>query len=380
MQPEPRVALCHYWLVSSRGGEAVLEALLDIYPQADIYTHVLDPAAISPRLVARVKGCSFVNRLPGASRYYPLYLPLMPLALKFFDLSGYDLVISSESGPAKGVTVAPGATHLCYCHSPMRYLWDQADTYLKGMGRLKSLFFRCLLPLLRRWDVASSRMPDRIIANSSFVRQRIRRYWGRDADVIPPPVETGRFSISEKKGDYYLALGQLVAYKRPDLLVEAFNDSGRRLLVAGEGEMATALRSQARDNVTFLGRVSDDQAVELLQGCRALVFPGIEDFGIVPLEAMACGRPVVAYGKGGVLDTVVDGVTGLYYHEDSAGSLNRALQRFEQTEGQFDPRTIAAHAQNFSRRRFTSEFASYAATVMAQTAGTRESTLEDLTL
>lgn len=359
MNSEPRVALCHYWLVSSRGGEAVLEALLDIYPQADIFTHVLDKTAISPRIAARVKACSFINRLPGAQRFYRSYLPLMPLASSLLNLQGYDLIISTEAGPSKGISKPETSLHICYCFSPMRYLWDQSEIYQQAMGVVQATVFRCLLPLLRRWDVRSARGPDEVIAISHFVAERVRRYWGREPDIIYPPVDTGRFCIGPAVGNYYLYFGQLVAYKRPDLLIEAFNQSGRRLIVAGEGELEESLRKQAGTNIEFLGRVSDDRAVELMQSCRALVFPGIEDFGIVPLEAMACGRPVIAFGKGGVLDTVIEGVTGLFFCEDNARALNHTLDCFEQTAADFDNQAIAAHAHGFSRRRFAREFSAY---------------------
>lgn len=359
MTPKVRVAICHYWLVSSRGGEAVLEALLDIYPDADIFTHVLDEREVSRRISSRVKQCTFIARLPFAKRLYQFYLPFMPLALKMLNLSDYDLVVSSESGPAKGIVTAPGALHICYCHSPMRYLWDQADTYLQSMGPLKSLVFRILLPALRRWDVASAQLPDTIVTNSHFVAGRVRHYWGREADIIYPPVDTGRFSVGDHVGEYYLYFGQLVAYKRPDIVVEAFNASGRPLVIAGEGDMLEILRQQANSNISFRGRVDDSEAVRLMQQCQALVFPGIEDFGIVPLEAMACGRPVIAFGQGGVLDTIIDGTTGLLFYQQTAAGLNQALDRYESRQHEFDVKSIVEHARAFDRRRFVAEFSSY---------------------
>lgn len=351
----PKVALVHYWLNNMRGGEKVLEAVLDIYPDADIFTHVAKPEAISERLASRIKATSFISKLPGANRHYQKYLPLMPLALEQLDLSDYDLVISFESGPAKGIIAAPTATHICYCHSPMRYVWDMYHQYTRHAGLLKRLLMAPLLHYLRLWDVTTSHRVGHFIANSHYVKARIQQYYHREATVIHPPVAVDDFSIAEEQGDFYLLVGQLVDYKRADLAVEAFNHSGKNLVVIGDGEQFNALQKKAHGNIKLLGKQPFDVLLEHYRRCRALIFPGVEDFGIVPLEAMACGRPVIAYAKGGALETVVDGKTGIYFHEQSIQALNAAVDQFEAEQNSFKPAEIQQHAQGFSRQRFIDE-------------------------
>lgn len=351
-----RVAIFHYWLVTMRGGERVLEALLDLYPEADVFTHVADRAAISPRIAARLKGTTFIGRIPGAARLYQKLLPLMPLALERLDLSGYDLVISSESGPAKGLLPPAGALHVCYCHSPMRYVWVMPDGYLAELPAPLRPLAAWLLHRLRIWDAGTVPRVDHFIANSATVAGRIRRYWHRDSVVVHPPVELDRFARDPGgPGEHYLVAGQLTGYKRADIAVRAFAGSGRKLLVAGEGGELEALRRMATPNVQFLGRVTDLALARLYAGCRALVFCGEEDFGIVPLEAMASGRPVIAFGRGGARETVVDGVTGLFFDEQTPESLRAALDRFEAMEARFDPAAIRRHAERFGRDRFVAE-------------------------
>lgn len=351
-----RVAIVHYWLVTMRGGERVLDALLDLYPEADVFTHVADPAAISPRIAGRLKGTTFIGRIPGARRLYQKLLPLMPLALERLDLSGYDLVISSEGGPTKGVLAPAEALHVCYCHSPMRYAWVMPESYLAELPAPLRPLAAWLLHRLRIWDVSTVPRVDHFIANSATVGRRIRRYWGRDSVVVHPPVELDRFAIHpDGPGDAYLFASQLVGYKRADVAVRAFAGSGRKLLVAGEGPELEALKRAATPNVTFLGRVSDTDLERLYARCRALVFCAEEDFGIVPLEAMACGRPVIAFGRGGARETVVDGVTGLFFDAQTAESLRAALDRFETAEDRFDPAAIRRHAEGFGRDRFGRE-------------------------
>ncbi len=359
-----RAAIVHYWLVGMRGGEKVLEALCRIYPQADIYTHCVDRAALSPLLCEKNIRTTFIQRLPGSVRHYKLYLPLMPLALEQLDLRNYDLVISSESGPAKGVLTRADTPHLCYCHTPMRYLWDFYRDYLEEAGILTRFFMRPLFHYLRLWDTASALRPDRIVANSHTVARRAARWWGREARVIHPPVETERFAgLAERRADLpddapYLCFGQLVPYKRADLAVRACLASGRRLIVAGTGTELTRLRRLAGGSelITFAGRIADNDASELMGSCRALIFPGEEDFGITPVEAMAAGCPVIAYARGGALETVQDGVSGLFFAEQTPEALCAALDAFEQRETSFDPRRIAAHAARFGEARFRREF------------------------
>ena len=355
-----KVALIHYWLLTPRGGEKVLEALCELFPDADIYTHVYDEQAFvdSPISKHRVH-TSFISRLPFAKRLYQSYLPLMPMALENFDLSGYDLIISSESGPAKGIIPPPGALHICYCHSPMRYAWDMYHSYKGSAGFFKRIFMPPLMHYIRRWDQLAAAQTDHFIANSHFVASRIQRYYRRSADVIYPPVAVDDFSISDTPGDFYLLLGQLVQYKRADLAVKAFTESGRKLVVVGEGEQAETLRRIAGPNITFKGRASFAELKMLMSTCRALIFPGIEDFGIVPLEAMASGRPVIAYGEGGALETVVSGETGLFFNAQTVEALNATLVEFEEKALLFDPKAIRSYARKFNQARFKNELETY---------------------
>jgi glycosyltransferase involved in cell wall biosynthesis len=357
-----KVAIVHYWLIDRRGGERVVEALCELYPQADLFTHIYDPAVFARTLAGHRVRTTFVNGLPFATRMREPYLPLMPMALEQLDLRGYDLVISSESGPAKGVIVAPDALHVCYCHSPMRYAWDLYPQYLADVGAFKRLMMRPLTHYLRLWDQASAQRPDVIVANSTHTRSRVKKYWRRDAEVIPPPVDVERFAAAgaiSPPGDHYLCAGQLEGYKRVDLAVAAFNELGLPLVVAGTGPQLKALKRQAKPNVRFLGWTSDEELVRTVAGCRALVFPGEEDFGIVPVEAMAAGRPVIAFRRGGALDSVIEWETGLFFDEQTPASLMDAVRRFEATRDHFDARRIAAHARGFDRACFLEKFAAH---------------------
>lgn len=352
-----RVAIVHYWLVSMRGGEKVVEALCDLYPEADVFTLVCDPNQLSERIRRHKITTSFIDRLPGGRRHYQSMLPLMPFALERLDLTPYDLVISSESGPAKGVITRPDALHLCYCHSPMRYLWDLAPQYYAGAGRLTRAAMMVLSPMLRLWDVSTAARVDGFIANSRFVAERIRKYYRRDSTVIHPPVDLGDFDIDEASdhsdAEYYVCAGQLVAYKRVDLAVQAFSRMGKRLVVIGDGPEAARLRAMAGPTIEFLGRVSTAEMRRHFSACRALIFPGEEDFGIVPLEVMACGRPVIAFGRGGARETVADGITGRFFDEQSTAAVVRAVQDFEAEPDRFaDRQRLRAHAAGFSRENF----------------------------
>lgn len=347
-----KVAVVHYWLVGMRGGEKVVEALLDIYPQADVFAHVVDEAAISPKILGRVKACTFIGRMPFAQRFYQSYLPLMPLALEQLDLRGYDLVISSESGPAKGVITDPGALHICYCHSPMRYVWDMYHEYRENAGWLKRLAMPLIMHYLRMWDVSTSHRVTHFVANSRYVSSRIRQYYNRTASIIYPPVAIDRFDVADRKGDYYLVVGELVAYKRADLAVAAFALSGRKLKIVGGGEQHRELSATAPENIEFMGRVGFDELKLLYAQSRALIFPGVEDFGMVPVEAMASGTPVIAFAKGGALETVVEGESGLLFHEQTAQSLNAAVDRFEREGVEFDPIALRAFARRFDEGEF----------------------------
>lgn len=353
-----KVAIVHYWLVDRRGGERVVEALCDLYPQADLFTNVYDPEPFAGTLAGHTVRTTFVNSLPFARHMLEPYMALMPMALEQLDLRAYDLVISSESGPAKGVIVAPDALHVCYCHSPMRYAWDLYAQYLAEAGFLKRLAMRPLLHYLRLWDQASAQRPDLIIANSAHTRARVLKYWRRDAEVIPPPVDVERFETTgTPAGDYYLCAGQLMGYKRVDIAVAAFSELGLPLVVAGTGPQLGALRRKAGRNITFLGWTSDKELSRTIAGCRALVFPGEEDFGIVPVEAMAAGRPVIAFRRGGALDSVIDGVTGAFFDAQTSESLIQAVRLFEGERGRYDSARIARHAREFDRPHFLERFA-----------------------
>ncbi|WP_294289847.1 glycosyltransferase [uncultured Sphingomonas sp.] len=351
-----KVAVVHFWWLSNRGGEAVVAAILEMFPDADLFVQVCDEELVRRTLGPGFRGRiipSFVSRLPGARRHYKKYMPLMPLALEQWDFSEYDLVISSESGPAKGVVTRPDALHICYCHSPMRYIWDLYQPYLRESGWLIRKLFPLIAHWLRVWDRSSADRVDHFIANSRFIAARIAKFYRRTADVIWPPVNVTAFDPTRERGDFYLCLGQLVRYKRADLAVEAFNTLGLPLVVIGEGDLMEDLRKRAKPNICLLGRQPFDVVKDHLERCRGLIFPGIEDFGIVPVEAMAAGAPVIAYGRGGILDTVIDGKTGILFHEDSAEALVEAVQMVERGDIRFDAAALHRHAERFDKERFT---------------------------
>jgi glycosyltransferase involved in cell wall biosynthesis len=355
-----KTAIVHYWLINMRGGEKMLEALLEIFPEADIYTHVYDPAAVSEKINSHRVYTSYIQRLPAAKKFYQKYLPLMPRALNGFNLQDYDLIISSEAGPAKGVIPNPDAYHICYCHSPMRYLWDMYHEYMKSAKFLTRFFMKKFIPPLRLWDVSSANLVDRFITNSNYSRKRIQRYYNRDAEVVFGPASIEKYlPLTRSPGDYYLLFGQITEYKRADIALEACAASGRKLVVAGAGAGKKDIRKWERGEnkglITFKGRVSDEELCSLYSNARALIFPGIEDMGLVPIEANAAGCPVIAYGKGGVLDTVKDGVTGLFFNEQTPASLIEALDRFEAAEarGDFKNRdSFSEHVKQFSCEAF----------------------------
>ena len=351
-----KVAIIHYWLVGMRGGEKVLESLCKAYPEADIFTHVWDQDGISAFLNSRSIKTTFIDKLPFAKTKYQSYLPFMPLALEQLDLRGYDLVISSESGPAKGVITDPGSIHVCYCHSPMRYVWDMYHDYLDNVGVFKRLLMIPLLHYLRMWDVSTSARVDVFVSNSNFIKNRIKKFYQREAYVVHPPVSVDSFIISDAPAEYYLMVGQLTGYKKVDLAVRAFNASGKKLIVIGAGEQLKLLREIAGENVEVLGYRSFEFIKEVYSNCKALIFPGVEDFGIVPLEAMASGRPVIAYGAGGALDYVKDGQNGLLFGEQSIEGLQDAVDRFEADGIKWSPEEIRAFALQFSEPRFRRDF------------------------
>ncbi|HEX7761892.1 MAG TPA: glycosyltransferase [Caulobacteraceae bacterium] len=352
MTLQPRVAIVHYWLLRMRGGERVLERLLRLYPQADIFTHVYDPAGVSDEIRSHRVITTFIQRLPGSRRLYQRYLPLMPMALEELDLSGYDLVISSEAGPAKGVITGPDTAHLCYCHSPMRYLWDAYGEYRDSAGFAAKLAMPWLFTNLRVWDVTSAARVDRFLANSSFIRRRIEKVYRRDSDVVFPPVAVDLFEPTDDLEHRYLWVGEMTPYKRADLAVEAFNRLGLPLLMVGDGPMSESIRRRAKDNISFIERLPFSELRRAYARCRALVFTAREDFGIVPAEAMAAGRPVLAYGRGGALDIVAPGVTGLFFDEQTPESLVDGVMRMEAFLPDFEPAASVRRARMFSPERF----------------------------
>ena len=352
-----KTAIVHYWLVNMRGGEKVIEALLEMFPEADIYTHVYDPSAVSDIIKSHKVYTSYIQKLPFSKKLYQKYMPLMPRALLEFNLQKYDLVISSESGPAKGIVPNPNAYHICYCHSPMRYLWDMYHDYFRKSNPLVRFFMKRFIPNLRIWDAMSANLVDLFIANSKYVANRIRRYYNREATVVNPPVDVKKFlAVERSPKDYYLFFGQLTGYKRADLAIEACVASGRKLVVAGAGiNNAEAKKYEKSGLVTFKGRVSDKEVSELYASARALLFPGIEDFGIIPVEANASGCPVIAFREGGAVETVKENVTGVFFKEQNTASLIEALDRFEAAvaEGAFsDRRVFTDHVQQFSTEVF----------------------------
>ena len=352
-----KVAIIHYWLVNFRGGEKVIEAFLEMFPQADIYTHVYDPKSMPETIKSKRIYTSYIQKLPFSKKMYRRYMPFMLRALSEFNLQDYDLVISSESGPAKGVVPNPNAYHICYCHSPMRYLWDMYHEYFRQSNFFVRFFMKRLIPDIRLWDIASANLVDCFIANSNYVAKRIRRYYNREAIVVNPPVEIDKFSSVERTPkDFYLFFGQHTGYKRADLAIEACINSGRKLMLAGAGLKKREVRRYQKAGIIILnGRVSSDEARELFASARALIFPGIEDFGIVPLEAQAAGCPVIAYRDGGALETVKENITGLFFNEQSPASLIEALDRFEAAEinGTFNDRAaFSDHVQQFSYEVF----------------------------
>jgi glycosyltransferase involved in cell wall biosynthesis len=324
-----------------------------MYPQADIFTHVYVPEMVSDRIRRHRIIPTFINSLPRASRMYKTYLPLMPLALEQLDLRGYDLIISSESGPSKGIIAPSEAVHVCYCHTPMRYIWDRFDDYFpRGVKRALA---RPLAARLRRWDVATSKGVTRFVANSNFVRERIRGYYGREASVVPPFADDVFLAapLPDGRDDFHLVVSALVPYKHVELAVDAVNDTKRQLIVIGGGPLLATLRKRSGPNVRFLGHVSRDVIIDHLGRSKSLILPGVEDFGITPLEAMSLGTPVVALGTGGVRDTVVEGTTGIFFETAAVHSLRQALDEAERSA--WDRAAIRAHAATFSRARFQRE-------------------------
>jgi len=364
-----RIAVVHDWLDTWGGGENVLAQILHAYPDADLFSLVdFLPEPLRPQLQGKHARTTFLQRIPGARKHFRGYLPLFPRAIDSLDLSAYDLILSSSHAVAKGARTRPGQVHVCYCHTPMRYAWDLRDQYLepRGLGSgVRGLVVHHLLDRLRDWDRATSARVDEFVANSAFVRERIARFYDRAAAVIHPPVDTDFFTQAGKAdSDYYLAASRWVPYKRIDVIVAAFRElPERRLIVAGAGPEAARIKAAAGANVEFAGHVSRERMRALLRGARAFVFAAEEDFGILPVEAQACGTPVIAYGQGGARETVrgvgSDRPTGLFFDAQAPEAVAAAIRRFEALVPGIDPADCRANAMRFSTPRFAAEYTEF---------------------
>ncbi len=346
-----RVALVHDWLNQMGGAEAVLEALVETFPDAPIYTSIY----ARDRMPARYRNwriyTTWLDVLPFIHRYHQLYLPLYPLAFDGLNLSEYDVVLSNKSGFCHGVITGPSTVHLCYCLTPTRYVWAYEEYIAReGLPGPTRRLLRPLIALLRVWDRAAADRVDAFIAISGEVARRIRKFYRRPSLILHPPVEVERFYPSSREGDYFLIVSRLVPYKRIDLAIEAFNRLRLPLVIVGDGRDRRRLERIAGPTITFLGQVPADRLPDLYAGCRAFIFPGVEDFGIAPVEAMAAGRPVIAFAAGGALDTVIEGVTGVFFREPTPESLAEAVRRFEAMR--FDPLVIRRYAERFDKRAF----------------------------
>ena len=354
-----KIAIIHDWLVTNAGAEKVLRAILEVYPEADIFSIVdfLSDEERDEVLMGKQTTTSFVQHLPLARKHFRNYLPLLPKAIESFDLSPYDLIISSSWAFAKGVKTDDHQTHICYCHTPIRYAWDLYDEYTGNLKQPKKFLVQRVLKSIRKWDLKTSKNVTFYIANSTLVKERIKKTYHRDAAVIHPPVDTESYIFYDDKEKFYFTASRLVPYKKIKLIVEAFNTSGKPLVVAGSGEELEEIRSIARKNIEILGYIDNETMRSMMQRAKAFVFAALEDFGIIPVEAQACGTPVIAYGKGGILDTVIDGKTGIFFDQQTIVSINQAVEKFETLS--FDHREISQHAQQFSTQIFKTKLKNY---------------------
>ncbi len=350
-----KVALVHEFLLKAGGAERVLKTLADLYPDAPIYTLLYDEQKMGhlfPKERVRVSGLQkFPRFIPGMHK---LLLPWMPMAVESMDLTGFDVVISSSNSFAHGIVTNLETTHICYYHSPMRYAWDYAHRYLqdKKMGLLAEHWAASLIHKVRQWDFLASRRVDIPLANSRTVAERIRKFYRREAEVVYPPVELSRFHPKKEHENYFLIVSTLTPYKRIDLAVELFNRVGKRLVIIGDGPDMGRLKRMAGKNIDFLGSKSDEVVTEYMENCRAFIFPGEDDFGIAPVEAMACGKPVLGFGRGGLTETVIPGVTGELFEEQTVDSMEAGLTQLLIKEKEWDAEVIAKHAAQFSREAF----------------------------
>lgn len=361
----PKVAIVHDWLTGMRGGERCLEVFCELFPEACLFTLLHVKGSLSQTIEEMNIKTSMLQSFPFVKKKYRYYLPLMPKFIEQLDLSGYDLVLSSSHCVAKGVRVGPGAKHICYCYSPMRYVWDMHDSYFgrEGVGALERLAMFLCRGYLRSWDRKTAHRVDKFIAISRFVAERINNCYGRESEVVYPPVNASFYIPKKEPGDYFLMVTAMAPYKRVDLAIKAFNRLKLPLKIIGTGQMESRLREMAGPNIEFLGWRSDEESRDAYAGCRAFIFPGLEDFGITPLEAQSCGRPVIAFGKGGVLETVIPAnakrtekalnqATGLFFYEQNEGALEDAVLTFLKLEKDFHPEEIRNNALKFDRDEF----------------------------
>ncbi|MGA0559393.1 glycosyltransferase family 4 protein [Larkinella sp. VNQ87] len=358
---DKKIALVHEWLVTFAGSESVVEQMLALYPQSDLFTLVdYLPDAQRPLVQGKRATTSFIQKLPWAKSKYRSYLPLMPLAVEQFDLSAYDVILSSSHAVAKGVLTGPNQLHICYCHSPMRYAWDLYHQYLNESGLktgLSGAVAKLILHYIRLWDYQSAQRVDYFVANSRYIARRIRKVYGRDAHVIYPPVDTELFTLDARKDNYYLTASRMVPYKKINLIVEAFAAMpDKRLVVVGDGPDFDKIKRLATPNIELVGFQPNNSLTLYMQKAKAFIFAAEEDFGITPVEAQACGTPVLAFGKGGVRESVIDQKTGLFFNRQEVTSLRECVRRFEQNADQFDPVLIRQHAEGFSRANFQQAF------------------------
>lgn len=363
-----RVALVHDWLVGQGGGEQVLRCFHELYPEAPIFTLVYDEGRAPRWLQECDVRTTYIQGWPGGKTHHKYLLSFMPKAWEALDLTGYDLVLSSCMSCCKGVITRPDAVHVCYCHSPIRYVWDLYYDYLEGASAVKRAFMPSMIHKVRMWDFQAAQRVDRFVANSDYVGRRISKFYRRESATIHPGVRIPEGPVCEERGDYYFVLSRFVGYKRIDIAIEACNMLGRKLVVAGSGgEEEEKLRAMAGPTVEFVGRVSDEQLQDYYAHAKAFLFPGIEDFGLTPLEAMAGGTPVLAYGRGGALETVVDGETGMFFHEQTPGALAACIEEFECRS--FSAAACRARAEQFSREKFKGEIAAFCEAAVAEARG-----------
>lgn len=348
-----KLAIVHDWLTNMGGAERLIVDFHELYPEAPIYTSVYNPEKLDKELVENIDiRTTFLQKNKKKVENHKKYFPLMPMAFESLNLNEYDVVLSSSTCCAKGIIAHPDAIHICYCATPMRYAWEKREDYVIGMGKFKKKLISILLHYMRMWDVTSSARVDYFIANSTTVQKRIKKYYNRESVVINPAVRCNQFDISDKDEDYYFVVSRLVRYKRFDLAVQACKELGKKLVVIGDGPELENLKKIADgdENIKFLGAQKTDVVRKYMAEGKALLFPGEEDFGITPVEAMACGRPVIAYGRGGVLDSVIDGKTGVFFHEQTVEAVKEAILKSEKMN--FNKKEIRQHTFQFDENEF----------------------------